>query len=528
MHIKVAQSGFYEGFSKPVTIISKLLVLAFIVWVALNKDAAAKVLSSAQGWTTSVFGGWYMYVTAAFILVCLGLALYPRTGKMRLGKPDSRPEFSMFSWISMMFGAGIGIGMLTYSTAEPIFHFATNPDVIKGITEGETAGNVRSAYKWAFLHYGLSPWSIYGIIGLALGVFCHNRGLPLTIRSALRPLFGKVIDGPAGHIVDIAAILAAIIGMGVTLGFGVSQFASGIFNITGADWIMTDGKPSLVAQVLCLALVVFVSVLSAMSGVGKGIKWLSNINMGLSIFLLLFFAIFGASLFAFKQFFVTIWDYLLALPAMSLTVYGGGNEEAEALKGWQAGWTIFYWAWWIAFAPFVGLFLARVSKGRTVREFVLGAMVFPCLICLAWFVLIGGTAINLELSGEAKGAILGADISAQLFEMINIMLSPAMAIGMSAVIVTLLLTYLVTSADSAILIVTTVASGGRGNEGQTKHIVIWGILFALTVAVLLYANGLDALKSAMIIGALPFSIVMGLMAFALVKVLVFDRRGETL
>ena len=526
MAIKLAKSGFYEGFSKPVAITSKVLVAAFIVWVAMNSEAAAALLAKLQVWSTTVFGGWYMYITAAFIIVCLGLALHPRTGRIRLGKPEDRPEFSNFSWISMMFGAGIGIGMLTYSTAEPIFHFANNPDVIKGLTIGQDAGNVRAAYKWAFLHYGFSPWAIYGIIGLALGIFCYNRGLPLTIRSALRPLFGKALDGPLGHCIDIAAILAAIIGMGVTLGFGVSQFASGIYNITGADWILSEGKPSFVAQVLCLGVVIFVSILSAMSGLGKGIKWLSNINMGLSIFLLLFFAIFGASVFAFKTFFITIWDYLLALPAMSLTVYGGGDETAEALKGWQSGWTIFYWAWWIAFAPFVGLFLARVSRGRTVRGFVLGAMILPCLICLAWFTLIGGTAIDLELSGVAKGAIVNADISAQLFETINLMLSPALAIGMSVIIVTLLLTYLVTSADSAILIVTTVASGGGGNEGQTKHIIIWGLIFALTVAVLLYAGGMDALKSAMIVGALPFSAVMALMAVALVKVMVFERRHE--
>jgi choline/carnitine/betaine transport len=524
--ITTRSSGFYEGFNPVVALAPKILVAALILWVGLSPSAAGQVLLEVQTWSTQNFGGWYVYVTAFYTIVCLALGIWPRTAHVKLGQIDEKPEFSMFTWLSMMFGAGIGIGMLTYSTAEPIFHFANNPDTIKGLTTGLDEDNVRNAYKWAMLHYGLTPWACYGVVGISLGYLSYNRGLPLTIRSALQPLFGRAMSGGFGHVVDIVAILATIVGLSVTIGYGVSQFASGLFNISGADWLVGEGgKPTLLAQLVGLILIISASCLSAMSGLQKGIKWLSNINMGLSVFLIAFFVLFGATFFALQTFFYAIWDYLIALPAMSTTVWqAAGTETSVALEGWQASWTIFYWAWWIAFAPFVGLFLARVSRGRTIREYVIGAMIIPSLICLVWFTFIGATAIDLELSGVAQGAIVNADISAQLFETINLILTPNMAVGLSVVIVVLLLTFLVTSADSGILIINTLASGGNQSQKQTKHVVIWGTLFSILIGVLLAAGGMDALRSVMIIGALPFSIVMALMAVSLVKTLVTDEK----
>lgn len=524
--ITTRSSGFYEGFNPVVALAPKILVAALILWVGLSPSAAGQVLLEVQTWSTQNFGGWYVYVTVFYTIVCLALGIWPRTAHVKLGQIDEKPEFSMFTWLSMMFGAGIGIGMLTYSTAEPIFHFANNPDTIKGLTTGLDEDNVRNAYKWAMLHYGLTPWACYGVVGISLGYLSYNRGLPLTIRSALQPLFGRAMSGGFGHVVDIVAILATIVGLSVTIGYGVSQFASGLFNISGADWLVGEGgKPTLLAQLVGLILIISASCLSAMSGLQKGIKWLSNINMGLSVFLIAFFVLFGATFFALQTFFYAIWDYLIALPAMSTTVWqAAGTETSVALEGWQASWTIFYWAWWIAFAPFVGLFLARVSRGRTIREYVIGAMIIPSLICLVWFTFIGATAIDLELSGVAQGAIVNADISAQLFETINLILTPNMAVGLSVVIVVLLLTFLVTSADSGILIINTLASGGNQSQKQTKHVVIWGTLFSILIGVLLAAGGMDALRSVMIIGALPFSIVMALMAVSLVKTLVTDEK----
>ena len=316
----------------------------------------------------------------------------------------------------------------------------------------------------------------------------------------------------------------------MTIGYGVSQFASGIYNITGADWMMTaDGAPTLFAQLLALVIVMGASTLSALSGVGRGIKWLSNINMGLglSLFLLAFFILFGATIFVMKAFFVGLWDYILALIPMSLTVWtADGSQHGEALAAWQGGWTIFYWAWWIAFAPFVGLFLARISRARSLREFVLGAMVVPAVMCFVWFAFAGGTAINLELEGIAGRAILDAGISSQLFETINVMLSPVLATAMSVVIVVLLLTFLVTSADSAVLIINTIAAAGDASQKHASHIIVWGSALTLVIGVLLIAGGLGAINTAMIIGALPFSLVMALMGVSLVKAVVRDAIRE--
>ncbi|NND81799.1 MAG: BCCT family transporter [Gammaproteobacteria bacterium] len=523
--IQTAQSGFYEGFNRVVALSPKILIGLLIFWAGVYPEQAGEELLTVQNWTNEVFGAWYIYVAAFYLIVCLLLSLWPATGRVKLGKPDERPEFSTFSWFAMMFGAGIGVGMLTYSTAEPIFHFAQNPDTIKGIVDAQSAENVRNAYKWAFLHYGLTPWGCYGIIGMSLAYFSYNRGMPLTIRSALQPLFGRAVSGPLGHIVDIVAILATVIGVGVTIGYGVSQFASGVFNITGAEWMTVgEGKPTLVAQLMALVIIMLASTGSAMSGINRGIKWLSNLNMGLSFFLLAFFAVLGATLFAFKAFFIGIWDYIRFLPEASFTVWSDTSTEVgQSLVNWQNAWSIFYWAWWIAFAPFVGLFLARVSRGRSIREYVLGAMIVPSIMCFTWFALVGGTAIDLELNGVAQGSIINADISAQLFRTINLMLSPELAIGMSIIIVVLLSTYLVTSADSAILIINTLASAGNESPKHAKHIAIWGIIFTAVIAALLAAGGMGALRSAMIIGALPFSLVMALMGISLIKVLVFKR-----
>ena len=471
-----------------------------------------------------------MYVVSFYIIVCLALAIYPAIGIIRLGGVDSKPEFSNFSWFSMMFGAGIGIGIgiLTYATGEPLFHFGTNPDVIIGDTTASSADNVCAAMKWSFLHWGFSAWGSYAIVGLSLAFFSYSRCLPLTIRSGLTPLLGRWLEGSLSHIIDIVSVIATILGVSVTLGYGVSQFAAGLFNITGMGWLMdAEGTPTAVAIIFCLVIVIIFSTLSALSGVGKGIKWLSNINMGLSFFILAFFLVFGSTVFAFKALFLGMWDYVIVLPEMSLTVFSGDGVEdsvATKLAGWQGGWTTFYWAWWIAFAPFVGLFLARISKGCTIREYVLGAMIVPSIICFVWFAFAGGTAIDLSLNGGAGDAITGAGLYSQLFAMIYFKLSPTMATLMSIVIVVLLLTYLVTSAVSAVLIINTIAAAGDESPKGRIHIVVWGVILTLVIAGLLLAGGLGAINTAMIIGALPFSVVMALMGLSLIKALWNDGR----
>lgn len=530
--IKTADSGFYRGFSVNVTVVSKIIISALVVWCIVWPTQAGNVLSA---WNTAIlaqFAAWYIWVVTAFVLVCIGLAIWPAAGRLNLGADGEKPEFSNFSWFSMMFGAGIGVGMLTWAVAEPVAHFKNNPSVIQGVTTALEQDNVRTAYVWSYLHWGLGAWACYAVAGLALAFFSYRRGLPLTIRSSLTPLFGKSLSGNFGHLIDIVAVVATILGVAQTLGFGVEQFVAGLTRIGIGGLAMEDGSATTLGIVVALLVIMGASTISALSGVGKGIKWLSNINMVLSIFLLSFFIIFGATFFGASAFFIGIWDYLMALPWLSFNVYasdGVEGSEAFLLTQWQGWWPVFYWAWWIAFAPFVGLFLARISRGRSIREFVLGAMIVPSLMCFVWFAWAGGTAIDLELNGDANGVILDAANGDKIFAMTEFMLAPIaefLAWGMAVIIVVLLMTFLVTSADSAVLIVNTINAAGDEGPKARPHIMFWGAALALVVGGLLISGGTGAIQTAMVIGALPFSIVMALMCIALIKAIWNDSRRE--
>lgn len=518
INIATSDIGFYKGFNRIVAVGSKLLIAILVILSAVFPKDAGEILLTVKDWTFANFGAWYIYAVAFFVISCLIFALIPKTGNIVLGGENSKPEFSRFSWFSMMFGAGIGVGMLTFSTAEPLFHFSSNPDTIRGYVEGGSEENIRHVYKWTFLHWGLGAWGSYAIVGLALAFFSYSKGLPLTIRSALMPIFGKKLEGNLGNIVDITAVIATMLGLSVTIGFGISQFAAGIFTIFEAKWMVnSDNSPTNFMMIIALIIIVCASVLSALSGVGRGIKWLSNINMVLSIGLLTFFLLFGSTLNSLISLILGIFDYIINLPALLFTYWGPSETEPNAtLYKWQSlWWSVFYWAWWIAFAPFVGLFLARISKGRTIREFTLGAMIVPSLMCFTWFAFVGGTAMDLELSGQAGGAILKAGSEAQLFETFRVMVGSGITKILSFLVLILLFTYLVTSADSGILIINTISSGGSSPKNGQKHIVIWGVLIALLIAILLLAGGMGAIKSAMLLGALPFSAIMVLMGVSL-------------
>ena len=422
--------------------------------------------------------------------------------------------------------------MLTWAVAEPIAHFKNNPAVIQGVNSALSQDNVREAYVWSYLHWGLGAWACYAVAGLSLAFFSYRRGLPLTIRSALTPLFGKALSGTLGHIIDIVAVVATILGVAQTLGFGVEQFVTGLTRIGFGGLATEDRSATTIGIIVALVVIMGASTLSALSGVGKGIKWISNINMVLSILLLGFFIIFGATWFGATAFFIGIWDYLVALPWLSFNVYASdGVEGSEAFKlaQWQGWWPVFYWAWWIAFAPFVGLFLARISRGRTIREFVLGAMIVPSLMCFVWFAWAGGTAVDLELNGDANGVLLDAANGDKIFAMTAFMLEPisqALSWMMAVMIVVLLMTFLVTSADSAVLIVNTINAAGDEGPKARPHILFWGGALALVVGGLLISRGTSAIQTAMVIGALPFSLVMVLMCIALIKAIYNDGRRE--
>jgi choline-glycine betaine transporter len=408
--------------------------------------------------------------------------------------------------------------------------------------------------------------------------------MPLTIRTALTPLFGKLLNGFLGHVVDVLGVVATILGVSVTIGYGVSQFIDGLYAITGMEWMMDltgdTPAPSTVGLIAGLVVIMGLSILSAVSGVGRGVKYLSNLNLVLSLILLLTFVVFGSFLFAMTTYASALVDYILHFVSLSFGAYGpqsaadfaaalpseavpyadalrggatnawgsfegfksGLEGDAAALSddvlmaayaageqgrqfGWQAGWTTFYWAWWIAFSPFVGLFLARISKGRTVREFIIGCVFLPALVCFAWMTILGGTAIDLELTGGADGAIIGASNTAKLFVTLQNMISGGLLSGITVMCVVLIMTFLVTSADSGILVMNTIMSGGDQEVGN-KHKIIWGLILTAVIGALILAAGennpMDALRNAMIIGALPFTMVMGLMCIALAKALFRD------
>ena len=525
--IKTASRGFYDGFSREVTIPSKVIVSLLIMWAIFFPVSASETLTAANSTIISTFSGWYVYLVAFLMFTCFILALVPQAGSLRIGNPGEQPEFGRFSWFAMLFGAGIGIGMLTYSTGEPLAHFSNNPDIIRGLVDAQSAEAVRPAYIYTFLHWGFAAWGTYALVGLAIGYVAYRRNLPLTIRSGLAPLFGLHLSGRWGHIVDIVAVVATILGVAVTMGFGVEQFVAGLARLGLGDWLLDpDGSSSAMAVVLALVVLVGASTLSALSGVGRGIKWLSNLNMGLSFALLALFAVVGSGLGGLRLLGVGLWDYLRTLIPNSLTLFDKGGPSGEALVQWQLDWSVFYWAWWIAFAPFVGMFIARISRGRTIREYVFGVILVPSLMCFVWMTMVGGTAIDLELSGAAQGSIVGAGISDQLFATLAVLLDPAVAAVVSGLVVILLMTYLITSADSAILIVNTINGAGDSEGEHRHHILFWGVALAFVVGSMLILGGIAAFRITMIIGALPFSFVVAVMGVAILKAVVYDLRRK--
>ena len=591
LKINRATSGFYEGHSVEIALFSKGIMILLVLWALFAPNNANNILGSFNGTLLRNFNGFYIAVVGLFSMFLLAVAIIPNTGKRIMGVAGEKPVFSNFSWFSMMFGAGLGVGLMVFATAEPLGLWASNPEIVRENVTGNSVEAVKSAYRFTFLHYGFHAWSIYVVTGLSLAYYAYTRNMPLTIRSALTPLFGKLMNGPLGHLVDVLGVVATILGVSVTIGFGVSQFVEGVYAITGINWLMDlSGSvplPGTVGLISGLVIIMGLSIISAVSGVGRGVKYLSNLNLVLSIILLLVFVFFGSFLFAMTTYGIALVDYLLhyislsfisfgpvnienyseALPAVAQPFaselmsgatnawgsfdgfVGGLNGEAAALDkttlqaaydagtegrlfGWQSGWTTFYWAWWIAFSPFVGLFLARISKGRSVREFIVGCVFLPALVCFAWMTILGATAIDLEISGVAQGAIIGASNTAKLFATLQQMISGPFLAMITVMCVVLIMTFLVTSADSGILVMNTIMSGGDQETG-IKHRIVWGVIITLVIGTLLIAgknsNGADpmeALRNAMIIGALPFTLVMALMCISLGKALYRDSKRD--
>ena len=587
IEVRRSVSGFYEGHSTEIALISKGIMVVLVLWALFLPENANGTLATVNSWLLKSFNWFYIVIVGFFFFFLAVLAALPQTGRRIMGGPGEKPEFSNFSWFSMMFGAGLGVGLMVFATAEPLGLWASNPVVIAGEVQANSQEALQSAYRYTFAHYGFHAWAIYVVTGLSLAYYAYTRNMPLTIRSALTPLFGKYMNGFLGHVVDILGVIATILGVSVTIGFGVSQFIHGLYAITDMGWLMDMSgeapEPGMVGLIAGLIVIMGLSILSAVSGVGRGVKYLSNLNLVLSLILLLTFVIFGSFIFAMTTYGTALIDYILHFVSISFGAYfpqsaagfdaglpaeaapfadalragatntwgsfdgfrAGLEGEAASLSedvlrdvyaageparqfGWQAGWTTFYWAWWIAFSPFVGLFLARISRGRSVREFIVGCLFAPALVCFAWMTILGGSAIDLELNGDANGAIISASQTAKLFVTLGEMISAQWLLSLLTVMcVVLIMTFLVTSSDSGILVMNTIMSGGDQEVGN-RHKIIWGLILTLVIGTLLIAgilgknNPLEALRSAMIIGALPFTVVMGLMCVALGKAMYRD------
>ena len=522
-----AQGGFWSGIHPGMGIASKGMIAAFVVFTALNVDGAGKLYSAIRGWVEATLNWYYITAVTVMLFACFFL-MFSRYGNIRLGDDDSRPEFRNFSWFAMLFSAGVGIGILFFGISEPMFYFdnsqpwgyPNNPfaDHI-GATEYNEQRAV-AAMRVTYFHWGFHGWAIYVTVGLALAYFGFRRKLPLTLRSALYPLIGDRIYGPIGHAVDLLAVFGTVFGVATSLGLGVSQMAAGLNHLFGVD-------PGLVTQIILIAVISVVATLSAVSGVGNGIRIISEWNIYLSIVLLAYF-LFGGPFQWLMGFFVTTFgDYLWNVIPMGFQTFNSEGESA-----WQGGWTIFYWGWWISWAPFVGMFIARISRGRTIREFMVGVMFVPTTIAFFWLCMFGGNAMYLEL--QAAEASNGAE-TAGIIDLVRAWDLPSALYGtidqisdihwlnwiMAALATFLLATWFITSSDSGTLVITTMLSMGNDNPPQ-KFRIIWGMGEGVVAAGLLAAGGLKALQTASIAAALPVSIVMLLMTWGLFRSLAED------
>ena len=520
----IARAGPMRGLHTGMGLAAKGMVVAFVVFTVLNVEFANGVYAAIRGWIEASLSWYYIVIVMGLVLFCL-IMMFSRFGSIRLGDDDSRPEFSNFSWFAMLFSAGVGIGILFFGVAEPIFYFdnsgafgyPNNPHAdVAGATSMDLTRAVH-AMRVTYFHWGFHGWAVYVVVGLCLAYFGFRKKLPFTMRSALHPIIGDRIYGPIGHGVDLLAVFGTIFGVATSLGLGVNQMATGLNVLFGVD-------PGITTQILLIVGISIVATFSAVTGVGNGIRIISEWNIWLSLVLLAFF-LFGGPFKWLMGFFVTsLGDYIWNVIPMGFWTAGTEKEIA-----WQGGWTIFYWGWWISWAPFVGLFIARISRGRTIREFMVGVMFVPTTIAFFWLCMFGGNAIYMELN--AAGGVGTAGI----VDLVKAWNLPAALYGtierltdistlrwvMSALATLLLATWFITSSDSGTLVITTMLSMGDDDPPQRFRIV-WGLGEGFVAAVLLLAGGLKALQTASIAAALPISVIMVFMAYGLLKSLSED------
>jgi choline/glycine/proline betaine transport protein len=477
------------------------LVLLFIISTIVFREQSAAFFQSMLDGIGNMFG-WLYILAANFFVIVMVLIASSDYGKIRIGGPDALPEFSTFSWYAMLISAGMGIGLMFWSVAEPVFHYMSPSPMFDVLPE--TAQSAQVALGLTYYHWGIHPWGIYALVGLSLAFFAYNRGLPLTIRSIFYPLLGDRIYGFWGNIIDILSVLATLFGLATSLGLGVTQVASGLNYLFGSP-------TSTEFAVLLIGLITGLAVISIATGLDKGVKMLSMANMYTAGAFMLFLLIVGPTVYILKAFTQNLGFYIQNFPQLSFWV-----ETFYGVEGsnWQNAWTIFYWGWWISWSPFVGMFIARISKGRTVREFILGVMIFPTLLSFLWMSSFGGSALWLQLTGTADiAAAVSKDVSTALFVMLESFPFTKITSFIGIVLVTI---FFVTSSDSGSLVVDHLTSGGKLDSPVPQRI-FWGVVEGICAAALLMGGGLAALQSAAIATGLPFTIVLLIMCYSLYR-----------
>ncbi|SIT09215.1 choline/glycine/proline betaine transport protein [Roseivivax lentus] len=492
---------FFPKVNRRVFSTSAVLILSFIILGAAFSETAGAVFNSMQSWLAGTFG-WAMIALVNILLIATVYLAFGKFGDIRLGRMNETPAYDLFSWVAMLFSAGIGIGLIYWGAAEPIYHYFAPP-----MGEAETEAAAKQAMTISFLHWGFHAWAIYAIVALSLAYFHFRKGLPLTIRSALYPILGDRIFGFWGDVVDILAVFGTMFGIVTSLGLGALQINSGLGEVFGIG-------QSAYVQIAIIAVITAMATVSVVAGLDGGIKRLSSLNILLSVVFLIFMLIVGPTLFIFDTFVQSYGAYV-----RDIVSWGTWSEAWTEGGTWQNSWTIFYWAWWVSWAPFVGVFVARISRGRTIREFLIGVMLIPSSIMFFWFCAFGGTALNISLGGDRT--LVEATQNAYGDAMFALLDYFPAADLMSGFAIILIVLWFVTSSDSGSFVIDMLTAGGDPNPPKVQRI-FWAISEGAVASVLLLAGGLSALQAAAVVAGFPFAVVIFLILIGLFKALSWD------
>jgi betaine/carnitine transporter, BCCT family len=497
----------------PVFAISGLTIVAFVLVTLAFQESAGAVFNDLRVWLTATFDWFFLLSADIFVLFCLFLIVSPY-GAVRIGGQNATPDYSYSGWFAMLFAAGMGIGLMFYGVSEPISHFSSSIADDAGTAEswaplaGAPGDNVAArnlGMAATIFHWGLHPWAIYAIVALALALFSYNKGLPLTMRSVFYPIFGDRVWGWTGHIIDTLAVFATLFGLATSLGFGAEQANAGLNHIFGLP--VND-----VSKVVLIVVITGVALLSVVAGLDAGVKRLSEINMMLAALLLAFVLIVGPTVAIVTGFFTNLVEYAKYLPELS-------NPFGRTDDNFRQGWTSFYWAWWISWSPFVGMFIARVSRGRTVREFIVAVLIVPSIVSVFWMTAFGGTAIS-QIVNDGYQAVADAPLELKLFAMLEAL--PLQTIT-SFIAIVLVIVFFVTSSDSGSLVIDTITAGGK-IDAPVPQRVFWASFEGLVAIALLLGGGLGALQAMAVSTGFPFTIVLLLACFAILKGLASEPR----